>query len=359
MGKSMRRTILFLMLCFSPCAQRALAQEADSGIDLRATLSGETAASTIFTQPPRSGLPVAAGFRGVVYPTWKYGDHWSITGAFQLYTHPYFSETFTIPGYGAKSDLLQASLNYARVSDKGSVLIRAGQLSTAFGSFPLRYDDADNPLVDSPLQYGYYGTTSTLGLIAAQIDATLGKWDGRVQFANSSPANPRSITASDQYGNWAGGGGYTIRQGLRVGVSAYRGPYLDRHYQFYFPGEANPSTLSAHAIGTDVAWAHGHWNIQGEFQRFVMPYTVIPIFREDAGYAEVKRVLSPRWYIATRTGYTSGNASGNTERFDATIGFRPGRNELIKAGYELQHAGKATYPYENSVLIQFVTTLHR
>ena len=303
-------------------------------------------------------MPVAAGFRSVVYPTWKYGDHWSITGALQLYSHPYFSETFTTPGYGAKGNILQASLNYVRVSDKGSIMVRAGQLSTAFGSFPLRYDDADNPLVDSPLQYGYYSLTSTLGLVAAQVDATRGRWDGRAQFANSSPANPRSVFAHDQYGNWAGGGGYTIRQGLRVGVSAYRGPYLDRHFQFFFPGEANPSTLPAHAIGTDVAWARGHWNIQGEFQRFVMPYTAIPTFREDAGYAEVKRVLSPRWYIASRTGYTSGNASGSTERFEATAGFRPGRNELIKAGYELQHAGKGKYPYENSFIVQFVTTVH-
>jgi hypothetical protein len=46
------------------------------------------------------------------------------------------------------------------------------------------------------------------------IDANRGKFDGRAQFANSSPAHPRCIFDHDQYGNWAGGGGYTIRQGL-------------------------------------------------------------------------------------------------------------------------------------------------
>ena len=110
------------------------------------------------------------------------------------------------------------------------------------------------------------------------------RFDGRIQFANSSPANPRSIFANDQYGNWAGGGGFTIRQGLRVGVSGYRGPYLDRKYAYYFPGEANPSKLPAHAIGLDGNWAHGHTTAFVEVQRFVMPYTVIPDFRESAGY---------------------------------------------------------------------------
>ena len=92
----------------------------------------------------------------------------------------------------------------------------------------------------------------------------------------------------DQYGNWAGGGGFTVRQGLRVGVSGYRGPYLDRKYAYYFPGEVNPGKLPAHAIGLDGNWAHGHTTAFVEVQRFVMPYTVIPDFRESAGYAEVK-----------------------------------------------------------------------
>src|SRR6202042_767688 len=129
---------------------------------------------------------------------------------------------------------------------KGSVLLRAGQMSTAFGSFVLRYDDAENALVDLPISYGYYyAPVSILGVAGAQIDATRGKFDGRLQFANSSPANPRSIFARDQYGNWAGGAGYTIHQGFRIGVDAYRGPYLSRNYAFFLPGEKNPSALPA------------------------------------------------------------------------------------------------------------------
>ena len=202
----------------------------------------------------------------------------------------------------------------------------------------LHYDDADNALIDLPIGYGYYySPVSILGVAGAQVDATKGKWDARAQFANSSPANPRSLLAHDQYGNWAGGAGFTIRQGFRVGVSAYRGPYLDRQYAYFFPGEANPSTLSAHALGLDVSWAHGHTSATGEVQNFVMPYKAIPDFRESTGYGEIKQGLSPRWYVAVRSGFSSANASGEEQILETSAGFRPNRLQLIKIGYEYDH----------------------
>ena len=201
-----------------------------------------------------------------------------------------------------------------------------------------QYDDSENPLVDLPMEYGYcYTPVSNLSVAGAQIDATRGKWDGRLQFANSSPANPRSLFQHDQYGNWAGGAGYTIHQGFRIGVSAYYGPYLDRQYAYFFPGETNPSTLPAQGLGLDVSWARGHWIVQGELQHFVLPYKAIPTFREQAGHVELKRTLSPRWYIATRDGYTSGNESGQAQCLETAAAFRPNRFQLIKFDYEYEH----------------------
>lgn len=355
----MKKSLLFGLVFAVVCPVILPAQEAESGFDLRETLSGQFAASSVYTEAPRDGAPVGAGFRSVTYPTIKFSDHWTITGAWQLNSRPYFNEDFSDAGNGVNGYLLQASLNYSRVSKKGSLMVRAGELSTAFGSFLLRYDDADNPLVDLPMEYGYYySSVSFLGVAGAQIDATRGKWDGRVQFANSSPANPRSVFAHDQYGNWAGGGGYTIRQGLRVGFSAYHGPYLDRQYAYFFPGESNPNTLPASALGLDAYWARHHWTVQGELQKFVMPYKVIPTYRKQAGYGELKRVLSPRWYVAGRIGYTSANEGGNAQSYESAAGFRPNRFQLIKFDYELQHYSAGTYLNENTFAIQYVTSLH-
>ncbi len=357
--RAWRTLALCCLLCGACVATVVHAQEAGSGLDLRATLSGQGMISNMLTQSPRDGAPASAGFRGVVYPTWKISDRWTVTGALQMVTRPYFYQDFTDPGYGAKGYVLQASLNYARVSHRGSLLVRVGQLSSSFGAFLLRYDDADNALVDLPIEYGYYyAPISTLGLAGGQIDATRGKWDGRVQFANSSPANPRSLFQHDQYGNWAGGAGYTIRQGFRVGVSGYRGPYLDRQYEYFFPGEANPNTLNAHAAGVDANWTRNHTSVYVEGQRFVFPYKAIPTLLEVAGFAEVKQTVSPRWYLAMRGGMTSANEIGMVRNLETAAAYRVGRNELIKFDYEIEHHDMGTVHNDHTFAVQWVTTLH-
>jgi len=180
----MRRALQLWSVFGLLCPWILAAQEANSGFDLRATLSGQFAASNVLTKAPRSGAPATAGFRSVMYPTWKINGNWTATGVWQFATRPYFYEDFSTAGYGANGNLLQASLNYSRISDQGSLLIRAGQLQTVFGSFPLFYDDSENALVDLPIDYGYYGSPVSLyGIAGAQIDGTRAKWDGlRIGF---------------------------------------------------------------------------------------------------------------------------------------------------------------------------------
>ena len=341
-------------------AQLIAAQEATSGVDLRGTITAQAVGSHELTEKPRSGSAMILGARAVAYPTIKFNENWFVTGALQLVTRPYFYEDLSSTGYGAKGSVLQATLNYTRVSSRGSLLVRAGQMSSAFGSFLLRYDDADNPLVDFPAGYGYYyAPVSFQGVAGAQVDGARGKFDGRLQFANSSPANPRSIFANDQYGNWAGGGGYTIRQGLRVGVSGYRGPYLDRSYAFFFPGEAKPSSLPAHAVGMDANWAHGHTSAYMELQRFTMPYKAIPNFHESTSYGEVKQVLSPRWSVAGRYSYACNSAQGASNTFESAFEFRTDRWQLLKAGYEERRYRSTAESDDHTVGIQFITTFHK
>jgi hypothetical protein len=236
--------------------------------------------------------------------------------------------------------------------------VRVGELSTAFGSFSLHYDDRDNPLVDIPVQYGYYGSPVTLaGLAGAQADATWKKLDARAQFVNSSPANPRGIFDTEQYGSWAGGAGYTIRQGFRVGGSGYRGPYLDRQSQFYFPAQGRPRSMPASAIGLDVQWARGHWNLRGELQRFVMTYGIFPAFHEHTGYAEAQRSLSPRWYIAARFGYLSADFVGHVQSVETALGYRLAAGQIVKFSYETTHIENNNLP-NRTLAVQYVLSVH-
>jgi hypothetical protein len=343
---------IFLVCCVETCLW---AQEATSGFELRATVSTE-AAYTHQLDAVDEG-PLTGGFRAMLYPTWKLNDHWAVSAAIQTQSTPYFFEDFSTKRYGVKADVLQANLSYSRFWNGGSVVVRFGELSTAFGSFLLRYDDAVNPLIDMPMAYGYYyKAVSDLGLAGSQVDVNLGKLDARAQFVNSSPANRRSIFDRDQYGNWAGGLGYTIRQGFRVGVSSYRGPYLDRKYAFYFPGEARPRDLPATAYGVDVQWGRGPWNVYGEWQRFQMDYRAIPTFREHTGYAEGRWVLSPRWYVATRAGYLRANAFAGRQAYEFVGGFRPNRYQLAKVGYEIIQCPSVRGTLGNTFAVQLVTT---
>lgn len=88
----------------------------------------------------------------------------------------------------------------------------------------------------------------------------------------------------------------------------------------------------------------------------MLPYRAIPTLHEQAGYAELKKVLNPRWSVAARCGYISENY-GKTQSYEGTAGFRPNRFQLLKFGYELKHLSSGTYRNENNLLIQLVTTL--
>jgi hypothetical protein len=288
----------------------------------------------------------------MLYPTWKLSERWSMSGAVQIHSRPYFFEQLSTQGYGIEADVLQANLSYSRFWRDKSVAVRVGQLSSVFGSFLLRYDDAANPLIDMPSAYGYYyKSVATCGLAGAQVDATFKKLDVRAQFVNSSPANRRSLLDKDQYGNWAGGLGFTILQGLRAGASAYYGPYLHRQHRYYRPGEANPRDLPASGVGLDLQAARGHWNANGELQWFRKTYRAMPTRLQQGGYGEIRRTLHPQWYVASRIGYMrSGTTTENV--YEAAVGFRPKAHQLIKVGYQI-----APPKLGNTLAVQFVTTL--
>ena len=349
----MRTYAFFLFLAATACAQ-----EADSGFELRTTLSAVSSYSRELSEPPRDGSEETGGFRAILYPTWKLNSHWTISGAVQVRSRPYFQEDFETQGYGVRGDLLQLNLGYGRFWEHNrSVVVRVGQLSSAFGAFLQRYDSADNPLIGVPSAYGYYYKPVTfLGLVGAQVDATVGKLDARAQFVNSSPANRRNIFEGDQYGNWAGGLGYTIRQGLRVGGSAYYGAYLDRQYPYFFPGEAKPRDLPATGYGLDVEWGSGHWNAWGELQHFQMDYRVIPNFTQKMGYVEVRRTVGPRWYGAVRVGYQRFSAIPGSQTYEFAAGFRPNAHQLVKFGYTIQQGPEYPGTWGNVAAIEYVTS---
>lgn len=356
----MRKRYFHLALSVSTGVGLAIpvcAQEADSGFELRTTVAAQSMYSHELTEPHRSGSPLDGAFAVTLNPTWKLNSRWSVNSAVQVHSVPYYQEEFSEKGHSVNTTLLQFNLSYARFWTNRSLVVRVGELTSAFGTFLSRYDAADNPLVGLPTAYGYYyKPVGFSGLAGAQVDATFGKADVRAQFTNSSPANARTVFDHDQYANWAGGAGYTIRQGFRVGASAYYGPYLDRHYRYFFPGEAAPHSLPAAAYGVDVQWGRGHWNVWGEWQRFRMDYKLIPVFTQHTGYGEVRRVINPRWYAAVRAEYLRASAFPGSQAYEVVAGFRPNRHQILKFGYHMEQGQEYSGTLGNTAMIQLVSS---
>lgn len=403
----MLRRICWAMLC-AGLAVPAQSQDSNFGISLPVTASGAAmyTGRLQFANPGNS--PVTGGLQFVLYPTVTFGKHWFAYAATQFRYKPYLYYDAYDPEHEWYFQTLQAFAGYQIRGEKTSVVFKAGRLTSAFGAFPTHYDDAENALLDQPLSYiqtlalrtdqipcgvadllrQHYGfvangcggtpgggvglTPVTLyGLPGVQAEVSSHRMDARIQVTSGSPSNPLSLSHASQYAQWAAGGGYTIQQGFRVGISGFRGPYLASGVAPSLPAGTGLRDFPASGLGVDVQWARGHWNTSGEWQRF--QYDSPNLKNAPAvtsTYLEAKRILTPRFYVAGRAGWLQpGGAAdlrgGITGHFSPSIasyelggGAWINRHQLIKGSYEWLRIEHLTGTRSNVLGVQFVTTFH-
>jgi hypothetical protein len=87
-----------------------------------------------------------------------------------------------------------------------------------------------------------------------------------------------------------------------------------------------------------------------------MTYRKIANYNLHTGYAEVRRALHPRWYAATRIGYSHPVAFPGTETYEFGAGFRPAANQIVKFGYTVKRGPQVLGTEDNIAVIQFVTS---
>jgi hypothetical protein len=190
-------------------------------------------------------------------------------------------------------------------------------------------------------------------------------------LTSGSPANPQALNAAGQYLQWTAGGGFTIRQGFRIGASGFRGPYLERVLTALLPAGSTIRDFPASAFGIDGQWAWRRWSVHAEWQRFRFGspnFVVAPSL--SSSYAEVKSILTPRLYMAGRLGrFTPGGAVDR--KGISTTNFAPAynslelatgcwlnRHQILKVSYAwLKREGQAGNR-SNVLGFQLVTTLH-
>src|SRR5258708_3219407 len=122
----------------------AFAQEADYGFTLPVTLSAGGMFSHRWQQSTPTAGRLEPGLQSVLYPSLKLGEHRYAYGAVDVNLSPYYSFQANSATNRLKVFLIQGFVAYNRTSGRRSLTIKAGQLSSAFGWLPLRYDDAQN-----------------------------------------------------------------------------------------------------------------------------------------------------------------------------------------------------------------------
>jgi hypothetical protein len=362
---------LFAAVLWPLCA---FPQEAAAGLSVPVTVSGVAG----YSRTSESGEPAYqdenVGVRAVIQPSLQLGPHWFVYSAVDMRSSAYGQYGNSPQAAAVAATLMQGYLGYKTELKTVSILIKAGRLTSAFGLYPLQYDDAKTPLIEVPLGYrmnlplrpdqlacnlseiywqsaddpltfrcggansASYGMlpVSLYGIPAVETQVSWNRVDARLQITNSSPANPQSLLSGSQRLQWTAGGGYSFRGGLHAGVSGFRGPYLDEIVSSFLPPGKALSGFPASGIGLDLVWLHGPWSMQGEWQRFEFQ---VPNFSRAPGsqtaFAEVKRVLSPRIFVAVRTAVElPGKASGPSSETTARIGYAEANQELV-FGYRI------------------------
>jgi hypothetical protein len=408
-GRARLTSARLLVLAWSLCVP-LLAQDATVGVTMPITASADTWTTHRRQRLAPSNGMWDAGFRAMFYPSAKLGSHWFAYSAIQVNSYPLFYYQTYYPSRNIDTSLVQALVGYTKRAEGKAFSLKAGKLASAFGSFPLRYDDTVNPLLDVPLTYygayvalrpdqlpcgvpdlvrqvhyfftrfncgGVYTSrpnawpVTMYGLPAVELDLTLHKLDARFQLTNSSPANPQTLRSGNQHAQWTAGGGYTIRQGFRVGVSGFRGPFLEKSIGSFLPSATTVGDYPATGIGLESQWALARWSANGEWTWFQFQYpgfvTAPAVY---SGFAELKTTLSPRFFSGIRASYLKYNRPEDAQirsstpwqptmqQYEFSLGFHVNHFQTLKIGYELQKTAHISGSRYNVFGLQFVTSIN-
>jgi hypothetical protein len=390
----------------------AWSQEANSGISVPVTISGNARVSRNSGESNESG----GGFRVLLSPSLRLGSHWFAYSVFGAQSSSYLTySTGFDKDQAVRSTLIQAYIGYKADIHSASLLLKAGRLASAFGLYPLEYDDSKSPFIEPPplytanlllrpdqlpcnltdvvrqsydgeIQFHCGGSNSerygmvpvTLyGIPGAEAQLSWNRLDARLQLTNSSPANPQSLLSRSQSAQWTAGAGYSAREALHVGMSGFRGPYLDHVLGPLLPAGKRLADFSAAGIGVDAQWSGGPWSLEGEWQRFRFGVPGFIASPSDQGaYVQVKRIVSPRVFAAIRgsvqqpggatdaAGRAASQIDARQETGEFVLGYRINRLQLLKTGFSYNNRnnwslGNKYWPPEHRFGLEFqlVTSL--
>lgn len=296
-----------------------------------------------------------------------FASHW-INDRIGIFTELLFD-------YGADPRVNGAYVVVNEIGGRPWLSARLGLAPNLVGSFGLRstYFNS-NPLIGVPLVWQYRtnlggsGAATAAGLSSATGEPGPGlpmlydscwnlQWELLGEFGDfeysfgmtpGSMSNPIKSTFVPG-STWMGRVGYVPLPGLRLGVSAARGPYLSKpepDASGNLPYTQDPSDFEQGLVGVDLEYQRGPVVLHSEV--YGVRYEA-PLIQDDleavGGYAELRLDLLPGWHLAGRVGglfFTdiddgSGAAAPwdhDTRRTEVALGYRVAREVLLKLDWQ-------------------------
>jgi hypothetical protein len=145
----------------------------------------------------------------------------------------------------------------------------------------------------------------------------------------------------------------------------------------FLPPGATIADFNASGFGIDAQWYGGPWSVEGEWQHF---HFGVPGFIQSptltGAYIQMKRILSPRLFVAARSnwqmpggatdsfGTHAGQTDDHQETEEIAVGYRINRLQLLKTGFSFSQrnawtegstiwAGERHYGVELEIVTSF------
>lgn len=215
--------------------------------------------------------------------------------------------------------------------------LQVGGVPQIVGEFSSRSLSTRNPLIGIPdgysLSYPY----------GARVDGNIGKFDYRAGIVDLPLFRPGYTPEPSRAWRPAIGGGVTPTTGMRVGVSAMRGPYLSSDLTPALLASKDWKTYQQGLLVFDGHFTRGYFETHAElgFNTYDVPNRATTI-NGKIWYVESKYTFTPRVFVAgriERNDYpfisprtaTAWTANGSTFRDgEIGIGYRPTASTILK-----------------------------
>ena len=224
------------------------------------------------------------------------------------YARPWFRRASTAP-YAVSREIYQAALQYQR-SGPISARVDLGYITSPIGLGLLDMRPDTNPNVMTHLSYVVpmpsfdTGAPSALPIASSyppggQLTLSTTKWDARAAVVGAPPNRSYVLGSSSPNPRtrptYVGGGGFSPRSGLRIGLAYATGVYATTSEL------TRPPSTDRHLdmVALEGEYAFGYTRLTGEFT-----YDAIETGSGDAvaseWFIQGAHTLSPRWFIAAR-----------------------------------------------------------